>query len=461
VSTKTYAETNFELSCPAPLAHKDTILLGHGSGGKLSAELIRDIFLPAFRNPVLARLDDQATLNVNGQRLAMTTDSFVVKPLFFPGGDIGSLAVHGTVNDLAMGPLTLAPTMREAVLGLARVLLEQDKASRALSLLVGYLERTPDDDEARELLARAHSGIGQHRSAAQQLITVFNRLPEADDSLSDRKAYLAVAIGSFLGIDRRDKEAESWLLKAIKIAPQKYPLAYQNLGRLYYRSDRLAEAYRTISECKKLFPSDQTASDLLASIYSQEGFYEDAIRELQPIIGSGQAKAEIYNSLACTLEYNHDQLKAESVLREGHAKYPENRSIIHNLIYVLLVNHNIVEARQCLEKHKATLNAYARESPSYDAILTATWGLVYVLEGKTELGIQFYKQASKTASHAGNGELSGSILQKMHIEVAKHLIRQGDKPAAQREIAAGLGVKRGREIYKRELKYLGEVFEKA
>jgi hydrogenase expression/formation protein HypE len=106
VSTKTHAEINFELSCPAPLATKDTILLGHGSGGKLSAELIRDVFLPAFQNPVLARLDDQAIVNVNGQRLAISTDSFVVKPLFFPGGDIGSLAVHGTVNDLAMGGAT-------------------------------------------------------------------------------------------------------------------------------------------------------------------------------------------------------------------------------------------------------------------------------------------------------------------------------------------------------------------
>ncbi|MFZ0951747.1 MAG: hydrogenase expression/formation protein HypE [Candidatus Sulfotelmatobacter sp.] len=106
MSTKTGVEIKFELSCPAPLAARDTILLGHGSGGKLSAVLIRDIFLPVFQNPVLARLDDQAIVNVNGQRLAITTDSFVVKPLFFPGGDIGSLAVHGTVNDLAMGGAT-------------------------------------------------------------------------------------------------------------------------------------------------------------------------------------------------------------------------------------------------------------------------------------------------------------------------------------------------------------------
>jgi len=98
-----YAKTVEGFACPAPLPARETILLGHGSGGKLSADLVREIFLPAFDNPALARLDDQAILDVNGSRLAFTTDSFVVKPLFFPGGDIGSLAVHGTVNDLAMG----------------------------------------------------------------------------------------------------------------------------------------------------------------------------------------------------------------------------------------------------------------------------------------------------------------------------------------------------------------------
>jgi hydrogenase expression/formation protein HypE len=91
------------LTCPTPLPVLDTILLGHGGGGKLSAELLRDIFLPAFNNSELSRLNDQAIVSVNGARIAVTTDSFVVKPLFFPGGDIGSLAVHGTVNDLAVG----------------------------------------------------------------------------------------------------------------------------------------------------------------------------------------------------------------------------------------------------------------------------------------------------------------------------------------------------------------------
>src|SRR5579872_6113093 len=91
------------LNCPVTLPAGDRVLLGHGSGGKLTADLISKIFVPAFHNSVLDRLDDQAIVSVNGTRLAFTTDSFVVKPLFFAGGDIGSLAVHGTVNDLAMG----------------------------------------------------------------------------------------------------------------------------------------------------------------------------------------------------------------------------------------------------------------------------------------------------------------------------------------------------------------------
>ena len=89
-------------SCPIPIFDHKRIVLGHGSGGKLTADLIDKIFLPAFRNPTLDKLDDQAVLSIGGARLAFTTDSFVVTPIFFPGGDIGRLAIHGTVNDLAM-----------------------------------------------------------------------------------------------------------------------------------------------------------------------------------------------------------------------------------------------------------------------------------------------------------------------------------------------------------------------
>lgn len=89
--------------CPLPINKVGEILMGHGSGGKLSAQLIENLIVPAFRNPELELLDDQAVVSIGGARLAFTTDSYVVTPIFFRGGDIGELAVNGTVNDLAMG----------------------------------------------------------------------------------------------------------------------------------------------------------------------------------------------------------------------------------------------------------------------------------------------------------------------------------------------------------------------
>lgn len=88
-------------TCPLPLQNYPTIVLGHGSGGKMMNDLIRHLFAEEFHSPLLGQLADAASVQVGGQRLAITTDSFVVSPLFFPGGDIGELAVNGTINDLA------------------------------------------------------------------------------------------------------------------------------------------------------------------------------------------------------------------------------------------------------------------------------------------------------------------------------------------------------------------------
>jgi hydrogenase expression/formation protein HypE len=92
----------FELSCPVPRVSDDRIVLAHGGGGRLTHQLIEKIFIPAFSNAELEQRHDGAVIPLNGSRLAFTTDSFVVRPLIFPGGNIGDLAVNGTVNDLAM-----------------------------------------------------------------------------------------------------------------------------------------------------------------------------------------------------------------------------------------------------------------------------------------------------------------------------------------------------------------------
>ncbi len=92
----------FGAQCPIPINEYPHVLMAHGGGGRLTQMLIDRMFVPAFDNPALEALHDGAVLEVGGARLAFSTDSFVISPIFFPGGDIGSLAVHGTVNDLAM-----------------------------------------------------------------------------------------------------------------------------------------------------------------------------------------------------------------------------------------------------------------------------------------------------------------------------------------------------------------------
>jgi hydrogenase expression/formation protein HypE len=116
-------------SCPLPLRDYPSIVMGHGGGGKLSAELIEHLFLPAFRNDALANLGDASIVPIAGERLAFSTDSYVVRPLFFPGGSIGELAVNGTVNDLAVSgarPLYLSVGM----------ILEEGFAMNALAKIV-------------------------------------------------------------------------------------------------------------------------------------------------------------------------------------------------------------------------------------------------------------------------------------------------------------------------------------
>jgi hydrogenase expression/formation protein HypE len=187
------SKTIAELICPTPLTSSDRVLLGHGSGGRLSADLVRQIFLPAFHNPALARLDDQAVVDIGGVRLAFTTDSYVVKPLFFPGGDIGSLAVHGTVNDLAVGgalPLFLS----------AAFIIEEGFPMDLLHTVVDSLRRAADaagvyvvtgdtkvvDKDSADGLFISTAGIGVVRDGVEL---------SADQARPGDKIVLSGAIG--------------------------------------------------------------------------------------------------------------------------------------------------------------------------------------------------------------------------------------------------------------------------
>ncbi len=180
-------------SCPLPIFEHKQIVLGHGSGGKLTAELIDKVFRAAFTNPILDKLDDQAVVQVNGTRLAFTTDSFVVTPIFFPGGDIGRLAINGTVNDLAMSgarPLYLA----------AAFILEEGLAADDLRRVVESMRDAAN--EAGVLLVTGDTKVVNRGKGDQVFITttglgVIDRLVEisADRARPGDKIILSGFIG--------------------------------------------------------------------------------------------------------------------------------------------------------------------------------------------------------------------------------------------------------------------------
>jgi len=180
-------------ACPLPISKYEQIVLGHGSGGRLTNELITQLFLPAFSGEVLAALEDQATVRAGSARLAFTTDGFVVKPLFFPGGDIGKLAVHGTVNDLAVGgaqPLFLA----------AAFILEEGLAIADLQRIVASMRAACE--EARIQLVTGDTKVVDRGKGDQIFITTtgIGLVPEGRSlSISSARPGDAVLVSGTLG----------------------------------------------------------------------------------------------------------------------------------------------------------------------------------------------------------------------------------------------------------------------
>lgn len=125
------------MDCPVPENKFDKILLAHGSGGSLSSKLIHEIFIKVFNNDLLNKEHDGAVFNLGGKKLAFTTDSFVVNPIFFPGGNIGELAVYGTVNDVAMcGAISLYLS--------ASFILEEGFDIKSLEIIVESMKSAAD-----------------------------------------------------------------------------------------------------------------------------------------------------------------------------------------------------------------------------------------------------------------------------------------------------------------------------
>jgi len=158
-------------TCPVPIRPTETVILGHGSGGTLSRDLLNRLFLPELGKAAPRALDDSAVVIVDGQRYALTTDSHVVSPLFFPGGDIGRLAICGTVNDLAMvGAMPTALT--------CGFVLEEGLAFDVLQRVVASMKAAAQ--EAGVFIAAGDTKVVQKGGADQVFINTsgMGKIPE-------------------------------------------------------------------------------------------------------------------------------------------------------------------------------------------------------------------------------------------------------------------------------------------
>lgn len=187
----------------------DKLLLDHGAGGELSHRLTRDLFLPAFENPILDRMEDGAVFDIKGQRFAFSTDTYTVDPIFFPGGDIGMLAVNGTVNDLSMcgaSPLYLSAAflMEEGfpMEDLARIVASMAEAARTagVSIVTGDTKVVPRGAVDKIYINTSgvgiippHVAVGPERVVAGDRVILSGTMADHGATVLAHRAEMALA----------------------------------------------------------------------------------------------------------------------------------------------------------------------------------------------------------------------------------------------------------------------------
>jgi Flp pilus assembly protein TadD len=340
--------------------------------------------------------------------------------------------------------LTLDPSMREAVHGLSNVLLRSERPEDATQLLTSYLEKRPDDDTARENLARAYKEQKRYSASRAQLLTVLASVKSRKDDTSHQQTRLMNNIAASYAAEGDLEEGERWINKAIALSPDYHPFPYLNLARFYMRGNQLLKAERTIRDCRQRFPEDQEGCYLMALCQVRQGRSEEAIEELRLLIQGGNAQAGTYSFLASLLmEKMRDWKRALVVLNQGYELFPEDIGIINNLAYAHLSSGEVTMARSILRSvpSSAPPNVY----------LTCTKGLLLLWEGNIPEGQGRYLEAERMARQDGRWDLAKTVIQKMHLELARAFSRGGDFRSALTEVEKGLKVKSENDSYHEDL----------
>jgi tetratricopeptide (TPR) repeat protein len=347
--------------------------------------------------------------------------------------------------------LKLSPELAEPARALARLMLGRGDLEAANELLTDYLERNPEDFAARELLARVYIESKRHSFARSQLLRVWEQTKSSEAPFAFR-ASVANNIGASLDFDGNNKEAFRWFLRSIDLSPDFSPVPYNNLARLYAREKNIPSALTVLAKCKTHFPEDPATSFLVSVCLSDQERYKEAVIELEPSIELGKAPVEAYAHVGGLLAVElHDPDRACTVLRNGHRAFPKNRLVANNLAYALLLRGEIGEARKVLESTAAGTSTL---EPRNEVAITATWGLLRLLEGKLPEGERLYTEAEALAKREGQKDLALQVSQKMALELARAHARLGNLQSASRWVQQGLAVAVGRKAWRRDLEEL-------
>jgi Flp pilus assembly protein TadD len=346
--------------------------------------------------------------------------------------------------------LSLTPWARNAVHGLAKSLLELKQIDEVLALLVGYVERKPQDIEAKQMLAKAYACRGQFRSAIAQLTQIWSSV-ENNESTLRLRATLANNIGGYYLDDGEKQQAEQWFGKAIAIAPKESPIPYDNLARVWLRNGETRRAFDIAKHAQEQFGNNPDTMCVLASCFEKVGLYDEAIAQIKPIVESGTATANIHAQLGGLLtEGGSDREAALTFLKEAFKKFKTNEIVANNLAYAYLLTGDAESARPIIEKCLRNLESQWTQ-PIHTICLTATYGLLRIIEGDLEEGIRLYRRAEKLCPQLGLKEFANTVIQKMHLELARAYFRKHEYQRAKGEVRKGLAVRDGKMIYEQQL----------
>ncbi len=350
--------------------------------------------------------------------------------------------------------LSLTPWAQNAVRGLARALLELKQIDETVSLLTRYLEENAQDNDAKQLLAKAYAIRRQFRSAIGQLTQVWGNVDENDRSTTALRFRLANNIGTHYMDSGEVGQAEQWFLRAIKIGPDISPIPQNNLARVYILRKDVSRALDVLRAARTKFGDDPDTVLLIAGSLEKIGLYDDAIAQLRPIVTTGKATPELYAILGSLLaEDKQDYKTALQTLKEGYSKYSENDILGNTLAYVYLTLGDAQSARPILERHRVTIEDKWAQLGNR-ICLTATYGLLRIVEGDIEEGIRLYKKAEQLSSEFGDKSLARTVAQKKHLELARAYVRNRDFQAAYEQIRKGLAIHDGRLSYDQQLRAL-------